>query len=93
MNNRTTLNPPEAKEYGLIHEIKSELLSPDAEFFTIGEQGMQPQPIQMPFFPNMPIPMPGQPFQLQSLPVQAVSVPINQSYTKSIDLAFSTLDP
>jgi len=90
MNNRTTLNPPEAKDYGLIHEIKSELLSPDAEFYTIGEQGIQPQTVQMPFFPNMPNPIPGQHFPFQLLPGQAVSVPINQSYTKSIDLAFST---
>ena len=96
MNNRTTLNPPEAKEYGLIHEIKSELLSPNAEFFTIGEQGFQSPMVQMPSFPfapGMPISIPlqpGQQFPFQIPPGQANSIPITQSYTKSIDLAFST---
>lgn len=37
MNNRTTLNPTEAKDYGLVHEIKSELFPLDAELHTIGE--------------------------------------------------------
>ena len=37
MNNRTTLNPTEAKEYGLVHTIKSDLFPIDAELYTIGE--------------------------------------------------------
>lgn len=37
MNNRTTLNPNEAKDYGLVHEIKSELFPIDADLSVIGE--------------------------------------------------------
>lgn len=44
MHNRTTLNPDEAKIYGLTHEIKSELVKPDLEMLTIGEP-IQGQPI------------------------------------------------
>lgn len=71
MNNRTTLNPTEAKDYGLVHEIKSELFPNDADFSVIGEQ-FSPQGIQQIGFP-MPIPMnpqisipvpPGMPFPL-----------------------------
>lgn len=44
MNNRTTLNPKEAKDYGLVHEIKSSLFPVDADLSVIGEvirQGQQ----------------------------------------------------
>jgi len=44
MNNRTTLNPNEAKDYGLVHEIKSSLFPIDADLSVIGEiigQGQQ----------------------------------------------------
>jgi ATP-dependent protease ClpP protease subunit len=75
MNNRTTLNPDEAKAYGLIHEIKPELLQKGAEFYTIGEQGIQ---------------MPSYPIQM-AIPGQAVSYPITSSFTRSIDLSISTL--
>jgi len=37
MNNRTTLSPLEAAEYGLVHEIKNDLLLPKMEVITIGE--------------------------------------------------------
>lgn len=37
MNDRTTLNPEEAKEYGLVHEIKSNLFPLDADLSVIGE--------------------------------------------------------
>jgi len=37
MNNRTTLNPLEAKDYGLVHEVKSELFPIDADLSVIGE--------------------------------------------------------
>ena len=37
MNNRTTLSPQEAVEYGLVHEIKNDLLLPKMEVITIGE--------------------------------------------------------
>jgi ATP-dependent Clp protease, protease subunit len=52
MNNRTTLNPVEAKEYGLVHEIKSELFPLDADLTTIGETINQQQ--HNPFHGSMP---------------------------------------
>ena len=44
MHDRRTLNPQEAKDYGLVHEIKSELFPMGAEFISIGEPIQQPQP-------------------------------------------------
>ena len=43
MHNRTTLNPDEAKAYGLTHEVSSELVRPGIEMLTISEpmQGQQ----------------------------------------------------
>jgi len=35
MHERTTLNPEEAKKWGLVHEIKSELFEPRSEVITI----------------------------------------------------------
>lgn len=52
MNNRTTLNPTEAKDYGLVHEIKSDLFPIDADLSVIGENVGQPQ--QGPFHITMP---------------------------------------
>lgn len=46
MHNRTTLNPDEAKSYGLTHEVTSELVKPGVEMITIGEP-MQGQPFGM----------------------------------------------
>lgn len=43
MNNRTTLNPSEAKDYGLVHEIQSNLFPIDADFSVIGENIQQIQ--------------------------------------------------
>jgi ATP-dependent Clp protease protease subunit len=37
MHDRRTLSPTEAKEYGLVHDIKSELFPLNAEFISIGE--------------------------------------------------------
>lgn len=37
MNNRLTLNPNEAKDYGLVHEIRSSLFPIDADLSVIGE--------------------------------------------------------
>ena len=49
MNNRTTLNPTQAKDYGLVHEIKSNLFPIDADISVIGDS-IQPQiPMQIPF--------------------------------------------
>lgn len=46
MHDRKTLNPNEAKDYGLVTEIKSELFPADAEFVSIGEP-IQQMPIQI----------------------------------------------
>jgi len=37
MHDRTTLNPEEAKKYGLVHEIKSNLMPLNAELYTISD--------------------------------------------------------
>lgn len=47
MNNRTTLNPNEAKDYGLVHQIKSELFPLDAELYTVGELIAQTSQVQL----------------------------------------------
>ena len=48
MHDRKTLNPIEAIDYGLVHEIRSELFPIDAEFVSIGELINQgPMPIQI----------------------------------------------
>jgi hypothetical protein len=47
MNNRTTLSPGEAKDYGLVHEIRSDLFPIDAELHTIGESIPQAPQIQL----------------------------------------------
>lgn len=52
MNNRITLNPNEAKDYGLVHEIKSELFPIDADLSVIGENIDQLQ--KAPFKMTMP---------------------------------------
>jgi ATP-dependent Clp endopeptidase proteolytic subunit ClpP len=52
MNNRTTLNPNEAKDYGLVHEVKSQLFPIDADFSVIGE--IVQQQVQFPFKMSAP---------------------------------------
>ncbi len=59
MLNRTTLYPEQAIEYGLVHEIKSELFEPGAEVISIQ---MTPQPIPQ------SIPQPLQPGRPASVP-------------------------
>jgi hypothetical protein len=81
MNNRTTLNAQEAKDYGLIHEIKSELFPLDADLSVIGE-GIVQQP------PQIQLAVPKQ--LLPGGPVQHVSVPGEQAYTKSSSLDIGT---
>lgn len=74
MNNRTTLNPQEAKDYGLVHEIKSSLFPADADLSVVGEMsGPQPQ-IQF-AMPQVP---PG-----QQIKVQHLTVPSVEGVTKS----------
>lgn len=53
MNSRITLNPNEAKDYGLVHEIKSELFPIDADLSVIGEITGQAQ--QGPFQLTVPV--------------------------------------
>jgi len=43
MNSRTTLNPNQAKDYGLVHEIKSDLFPIDANLAFIHEPIQRPQ--------------------------------------------------
>ena len=81
MNNRTTLNPQEAKDYGLVHEIRSDLFPIDADLSVIGENFRQPQQIQIPF----PMPGPGQKIQVQHL-----TGPDTQGVTKSASLDHGT---
>jgi len=81
MNSRTTLNPQEAKDYGLVHEIKSELFPIDADLSVIGEKGGQPQQIQIPISPLGP----GQQVQVQHL-----TGPDTQGVTRSSSLDHGT---
>ena len=43
MHNRTTLNPPQAKDYGLVHDIQSALFPAGADLAIIGEPIQRPQ--------------------------------------------------
>lgn len=70
MHNRTTLNPNEAKDYGLVHEIKSDLLPLDADLIVIGE------PIQQNVIPKQQV--------LQQ--AQGTTAPLFESYTEANDL-------
>ncbi|MGD0596580.1 MAG: ATP-dependent Clp protease proteolytic subunit [Sedimentisphaerales bacterium] len=81
MNNRTTLNPQEAKDYGLVHEIKSELFPIDADLSVIGEIPQVAQPMQFP----LPILGPGQQIQVQHL-----TTPLVGGITKSDSLHHGT---
>ena len=62
MNNRTTLNPQEAKDYGLVHDIKSELFPAGADILVVGEDVAMP---------NMGIPAPMSPQQI-NIPLQTL---------------------
>jgi ATP-dependent protease ClpP protease subunit len=82
MNNRTTLNPQEAKDYGLVHEIKSELFPLDADLSVIGEIPQQIQPMQL-AFPGI---IPGQQIQVQHL-----TTPPTEGISKSDSLFNGTI--
>ena len=45
MNNRTTLNPTQAKDYGLVHDVQSTLFPAAAKLAVIGEPGQKSGPI------------------------------------------------
>lgn len=70
MNSRTTLNPQQAQEYGLVHEIKSQIIPPNADLSVIFEPANTPQ-MQLPFQVQMP---------------RAISIPDVSGYTRSLDL-------
>ena len=44
MSSRTTLNPTQAKDYGLVHEIQSSLFPAGADLAVVGEQMQQGRP-------------------------------------------------
>lgn len=74
MNNRTTLNPDEAVEYGLVHEIKPELIPAQTQYSTINEPaGSNPQQ-QILRIPNP----------------QMITIPQNEGFTISKDLLVGT---
>jgi len=80
MNARTTLNPQEAKDYGLVHEIKSELFPVGADFSVVGEPIQQPQQIQIPLPHGLIAPSPG----------QHMAVPEVKGFTVSASLGYGT---
>lgn len=59
MNSRTTLNPQEAREYGLVHEIKSELFPAGADIAVVGE--ISPESTPAPLIQQIPMQMLQQP--------------------------------
>jgi ATP-dependent Clp protease protease subunit len=52
MHDRRTLSPTEAKDYGLVHDIKSELFPLNAEFISIGEPLQYTAPSSMQHAPK-----------------------------------------
>lgn len=68
MNNRTTLNPQEAKDYGLVHEIKSDLFPIDADLSVVSDSAPEQQQIQF-AVPGLP---PGTQIQVEHLTVPSV---------------------
>jgi ATP-dependent protease ClpP protease subunit len=81
MNNRTTLNPQEAKDYGLVHEIQSKLFPIDADLSVIGENLGQPQQIQFPIF---------QPGLSPQVRIQQFAEPGTEGVTRSSSLDHGT---
>jgi hypothetical protein len=80
MHNRTTLSPDEAKDYGLVTEIKNTLMPSNAEFHSIGEfdnQVMQIPQLMIPQIPGFP-------------PIgQKIMMPKNENYTSFFDRGYS----
>jgi ATP-dependent protease ClpP protease subunit len=71
MNRRTTLNPTEAKDYGLVHEIKSELFPIDADLSVVSEDLAYAQQVTLPNPPQHP-----------PKPLPHATVPVLQSFTR-----------
>jgi ATP-dependent protease ClpP protease subunit len=91
MHNRITLSPDEAKAYGLVTEIKNELMPLNAEFHSIGEFD-QGSPVSAPQFSmrQMPMPMPMQ-FQLPPRGLKLMG-PRYGNWTSSFDRSFTFTD-
>lgn len=91
MHDRRTLNPNEAKDYGLVHDIKSELLPIDAEFVSIGE----PMPRgSIPIMPQGPIPiMPQGPIPIMPQGPKPIMPqgPEGGNFTRSVDIDIVTM--
>jgi ATP-dependent Clp endopeptidase proteolytic subunit ClpP len=84
MHDRRTLNPNEAKDYGLVHSIQSELLPIDAEFVSINEPILKGP---MPIMPQGPMPiMPQGP-----MPIIMPQGPQGGNFTRSIDIDVVTM--
>ncbi len=78
---RTTLDPHEAKDMGLVNEIQSALIPAGADLEVIYETGVQkPQAIQLPF--SFPI-------QTQPRP-EGQSIPQTEACSRAVDLDHST---
>jgi hypothetical protein len=82
MNNRTTLNPQEAKDYGLVHEIKSELFPIDADLSVVNEIPPQQQ-MGLPIPGGLAIPIP-------QVRLQHFTAPQVEGITKSSELFYGT---
>lgn len=81
MNNRTTLDPQEAKDYGLVHEIKSDLFPIDADLSVVGEFDQSIQQVQV----ALPFASPRQEIQIRHL-----TAPQVEAITKSDSLYHGT---
>jgi hypothetical protein len=79
MNTRTTLNPPEAKKYGLVHKIQSHLFPAGAELTVIHEDATVVEVAPTQVQTTLPLP-PGVPF----------TAPIVQAFTTSDSLSHGT---
>ena len=80
MNNRTTLTPQEAKDYGLVHEIKPDLFPIGADLSVVGENASQPQQFQI------QVPQPGMPVPQ----VRHMTAPDIKAFTRSAGLDYGT---
>ena len=82
MNNRTTLNPQEARDYGLVHEIKSDLFPIDADLSVVTEIPPQQQ-MGLPIPGGLAIPIP-------QIRLQHFTAPQAEGITKSSELYYGT---
>lgn len=87
MNARTTLSPQEAQEYGLVHEIRSNLFPAGADVSFVYEDGVQQQLPQQIIMPQ------GIPFPLQiGAPIQHITRPPVQAVTFDPTIMHTTIE-